>query len=414
MICWIDAAAGASGDMFLGALVDAGVPLEVLRASVDALGVEPVRLTATETTRHGLAATKVDVDCPQSTIDRRYASIVRLITEASLPQPVRDKAIDVFTRLGHAEAAAHRVRLDDVHFHEVGALDSLADVVAACAGLHWLAENRGLGRIVCSAVTAGGGVTRGAHGGIPLPAPATLAVLSRAKAPVAGEVSYEACTPTGAAIIAAHATAYGTMPLMTVDAVGVGAGGRDPAERANVLRLVLGSQPTRADHAHSHGHHHAAPTVAAGDRPSALVMEANVDDLDPRLWPQVLAALLAAGASDAWLTPILMKKGRPAHTLSVLCGHDVEARVRSAIFAHTSTIGLRVNEVGKHALDREYGSIVLDGQTIGVKLARDDGRIVNVSVEHADVEAAATALDLPVKVVLARASGLAAESYGAA
>ncbi|MGH8793687.1 MAG: LarC family nickel insertion protein, partial [Stackebrandtia sp.] len=194
MIGWLDCAAGASGDMFLGALVDAGVPLETLQASVDALGVEPVRLSASATTRHGLAAVKVDVDCPDSDVDRRYPAIRDLIAAADLPRRVREAAVDVFTRLGRAEAVAHRTSLEQVHFHEVGALDSLADVTAACAGLHWLAEHRGLDRLSASTVVAGGGTTRGAHGGIPLPAPATLAVLSHAGAPVAGEVPYEACT----------------------------------------------------------------------------------------------------------------------------------------------------------------------------------------------------------------------------
>jgi uncharacterized protein (TIGR00299 family) protein len=392
LIGWLDCAAGASGDMFLGVLVDAGVPIDVLQASVDAVNVEPVRLRAEHVSRHGLAATRVHVECPDSDVDRRFPAIRELITSAALPQPVRDAAVEVFTRLGEAEAAAHGVALEDVHFHEVAALDSLADVVAGCAGFHWLRQERGLTTITASTVTVGGGVTRGAHGGIPLPAPATLSVLSRAQAPVAGEVPYEACTPTGAALIAAHATGYEQLPAMTVQTVAVGAGGRDPAERANVLRLVLGSPATNG-------------------RPTATVMEANVDDMDPRLWPQALAALFDAGASDAWLSPIQMKKGRPAHTLHVLCPNDKSRAVRAAVFASTTTIGLRSFQVDKVALDRAHTTVTVNGCDIAVKLAIDDGRIVNVSVEHEDVVAAAARLSRPVKVVQAQAIALAANRY---
>ena len=391
-IGWLDCGAGASGDMFLGALVSAGVPIEVLRASVAALDVEPIGLAVSEVSRHGLAATKVDVEIGESTVDRRFTAIRELIAAARLPRAVRDTAIDVFTRLGAAEGSVHNLPLEDVHFHEVGALDSLADVVATCAGFHWLAENRGLSTVVSSAVTCGGGVTRGAHGGIPLPAPATLLVLAAAKAPVSGEVPYEACTPTGAALIAGFASRFGHLPPMTVDTIGVGAGGRDPSERANLLRLVLG-QP--------------------GDAPSptATMLEANIDDLDPRVWPQALSALFDAGASDAWLSPVQMKKGRPAHTLHVLCRDSAAQWVRAAIFANTTTIGLRAYQVDKFALDRESSTVEVEGQRVGVKLARHDGRLVNVSVENDDVVAAASALGQPVKVVYAKASALAARHY---
>ena len=392
VVGWLDCGAGASGDMFLGALVGAGVPLDVLQDSVDALGVEPVRLIAAATTRHGLGATRVSVDCPDTDLDRRWPAIRDLIGTAALPEAVRHSALDTFGRLGEAEAAAHRVPIDQVHFHEVGALDSLADVVAGCAGLHWLAEHRGLDRLTVSTVTVGGGVTRGAHGGIPLPAPATLAVLSRAGAPVTGGVEYEACTPTGAALIAAHADDYGLMPTMVTETIGVGAGGRDPAERANVLRLVLGRPVDETPG-------------------TATVLETNIDDLDPRLWPEVMTALFTAGASDVWLTPIRMKKGRPAHTLHVLCRDSTVAGVRAAIFAHTTTIGLRSIRVGKHALDRQYRTVDVDGETVSVKIARDGGRVVNVSVEHDDVVAAAAALSVPVKVVQAKAIAGAAQYY---
>lgn len=403
MIGWLDCGAGASGDMFLGTLVDAGVPVEILQQAVDALGVERVELHPEPVTRHGLSATHVRVECPPTKVDRRYVAIRDLIAAADLPERAKADAIEAFTRLGRAEAIAHRVELENVHFHEVGALDSLADIVAACAGIEWLRVHRGLTGLTASQVTVGGGVTRGSHGGIPLPAPATLAVLSAADAPVSGEVPYEACTPTGAALIATFAAGYGALPPMRVRAIGVGAGGRDPKERANLLRLVLGESADESKTGSATGE----PDTRASTG-TATVLETNVDDMDPRLWPPVQAALFAAGASDAWLTPILMKKGRPAHTLHVLCRNEVVGPVREAIFTHTTAIGLRVLTVGKQALDREFSSVNVDGRPIQIKLARLGDRVVNVSVEYEDVATLALQLGRPAKQILAAAT---AEAY---
>jgi uncharacterized protein (DUF111 family) len=230
-------------------------------------------------------------------------------------------------------------------------------------------------------------MSRGEHGFIPIPGPAVLQLLSDVAAPVwSGPAPYEMCTPTGAALLATTVTRWQEMPQMRVRTVGHGAGSRDVDEVANIVRLVLG-EPVRQP-----------------DSGTAVLLESNVDDMDPRLWPDVLAALLTAGASDAWLTPILMKKGRPGYTLHALCAPTAEAKVCKQIFARTSTIGLRRIPVGKYALDREQASVRVQGEQIGVKLARDDGRVVNVSVEYEDVARAAQRLDLPVKEVLRAAS----------
>ena len=380
---WFDAQAGASGDMMLGALVDAGAPLDVVQAAVDALGVEPVRLTAHQVTRGGLAATKVEVDVAPSASTRTWADVRRLIEAAPLDDAVRERALDVFARLARAEGAAHRVSPDDVHFHEVGALDSLADVVGSCAALHALDVSDAVG----SAVAVGSGSVRTAHGVLPVPVPAVLALLAEAGAPLhAGDIAMETCTPTGAALLAATVGSWGALPPMRMTATGVGAGGRDPAEAPNVLRVVLGE---RVD--------------ASGSPEQALVLEANVDDLDPRLWPGVLSALLSAGAADAWLTPILMKKGRPAHTLSVLTAPEHAEAVRRVVFRESSTIGLREHPVGKRVLDRETRTVSVAGAAVRVKVARLDGEVVNVSPEYEDVAAAAATLGRTVKSVLAAA-----------
>jgi pyridinium-3,5-bisthiocarboxylic acid mononucleotide nickel chelatase len=387
MIGWLDLSAGASGDMLLGALVDAGVPLEVPARAIAALPVEQIRLVSEQTSRHGLGATRVHVHAPPSAEHRTWADVRALLSEAALPTTIREGALAVFERLAVAEGRVHRVRPDDVHFHEVGALDALADVVGVVAGF----EHLGLARLTASPVALGSGSARGAHGVVPIPGPAVLELLAGVPV-VAGPVPAEMCTPTGAALVAARVDEWTTLPPMRVGRVGTGAGGRDPAELPNVVRLVLGEP--------------AEPQPAG-----TVVLETNVDDLDPRLWPGVLDALFAAGASDAWLTPILMKKGRAAHTLSALCRADAVADVQAAVFATTTSIGLRVVPVGKVALERVHTSVEVLGGTVGAKVAVRDGRVVNVSVEYEDVAALALASALPVKEVLRAATAAAEAAY---
>jgi len=384
-IGWLDLSAGASGDMLLGALVDAGVPLDVPAAAIATLAVESIRLETEPVTRHGLGATRVHVHAPPSEEHRTWADVRALLLEADLPTPVREGALAVFERLAVAEGRVHRVSPEDVHFHEVGALDALADVVGVVAGFSHL----GLTRLTASPVALGSGSARSAHGVVPIPGPAVLELLAGIPV-VAGAVPAEMCTPTGAALVAELVSEWAALPAMRVSRTGMGAGGRDPVELPNVVRLVLGE-----------------PADAAPSGPA--VLEANIDDLDPRLWPGVLDALFAAGASDAWLTPILMKKGRPAHTLSVLCQPEAIPDVQAAVFATTSTIGLRVAPVGKVALDRTASSVEVLGGRVGVKIAMAGGRVVNVSVEYEDVAALARASGLPVKEVL-RAATAAAEA----
>jgi uncharacterized protein (TIGR00299 family) protein len=387
MIGWLDLAAGASGDMLLGALVDAGVPLDVPAAAVAALPVERIRLVTEPVTRHGLGATRVHVQAPPSAEHRTWTDVRALLLEAELPSRVRDRVQAVFERLAVAEGRVHRVSPEEVHFHEVGALDALADVVGVVAGF----EHLGLSRLTASPVALGSGSARGAHGVVPIPGPAVLELLAGVPV-VAGPVPAEMCTPTGAALVAELVSEWTPLPSMRVARVGMGAGGRDPVELPNVVRLVLGE-----------------PADGGGAGP--VVLETNVDDLDPRLWPGVLDTLFAAGASDAWLTPILMKKGRPAHTLSVLCRPDAVADVQTAVFATTSTIGLRVVPVGKVAIERAHASVDVLGRPVGVKVAVHGGRVANVSVEYEDVAALARDLGLPVKEVLRAATAAAEAAY---
>jgi len=373
MRIWVDASSGASGDMLLGALVGAGVPVEVLQSAIDAVAPEPVALRVEEVRRGGLAATRVHVDAAESQHHRTWRDL----------RPLLDgTALAVFERLAVAEAAVHGVSPEDVHFHEVGALDAIADVVGVCAGFAHL----GATDVTVSPVAVGSGTVQTQHGTLPVPPPA-VAELLRGVPTFAGPVAQELCTPTGAALLTTLATAYGPQPAMTVEQIGVGAGGRDPEGHANVLRLLLGA--------------------ASGTTDGPLLLECNIDDLDPRVWPAVIAALLEAGASDAWLTPILMKKGRPAHTLSALVDGSRADDVRAAIFRQTSTIGLREQPLTKHALEREMVQVDVDGQPVAVKLARHRGVVVNAQPEYDDVARAAAGLGRPVADVLAQATALA-------
>ncbi|WP_322770630.1 nickel pincer cofactor biosynthesis protein LarC [Frankia sp. Cr1] len=433
---WLDLSSGASGDMLLGAvsgaLAGTGQRADVIADAVDALGL-PVRLDVTVTRRAGIAATRVhvttnDVISSGGTthpdglqrigapggehLRRTWADIRLLLAGAPLAATVRERALATFATLAEAEATVHGIRADDVHFHEVGALDALADVVGVCAGLDAL----GLDQLVASPMALGGGSARTGHGVLPIPGPAVLELLRASGMPAhGGPVDLELCTPTGAALVATHVGAYGQLPAMRVESVGVGAGQRDIPGRPNVVRLVVGTAPPAGMSAHGASEREQSVSAYAAARiPPAtdeLLVETNVDDLDPRAWPEILAALLAVGASDAWLTPILMKKGRPAHTLSVLVAPARADPVRQMIFFHTPTLGLRETPVHKRALDRTFRPVNVSGETIAVKIGMlPDGQVVTVQPEWDDVRRAAVRLDRPTRWVLAAAASLASET----
>jgi len=369
--------------MLLGALSAAGalqLP-ELARALQVDVGVD---VSVTE--RGALQAVAVAVRAADDQPHRRLADVQRIIEDADLVTPVKARAIAVFVRLAEAEARVHGREPSDVEFHEVGAVDAIVDIVGVCAGLHAL----GLDELVVSPIALGGGQMQTAHGTLPIPGPAVLELLRGCGlAAYGGPVDHELATPTGIALLAEWASRSGPMPAMTITGSGVGAGSRDLPQHPNVLRLVVGER------------------LAEPDADEWQVMAANIDDLDPRLWPGVIDRLLAAGAVDAWLTPILMKKGRPAHTVHVMCAASKADGVRRALFEESSTIGVRTTTVGKHALEREFVEVDVGGQSVRVKLARLDGELVNMAPEFDDVVRAAGALGRPVKAVLAEASAAA-------
>jgi uncharacterized protein (TIGR00299 family) protein len=386
---WVDASAGVAGDMLLGALVDAGAGLEAIQLAVDAVVPGAVRISSATVTRAGLRAVHVRVEPLIADAPRRTWSTIRdLLARAGLPERTRDRATAVFARLADAEAHVHGIPAQDVHFHEVGALDSIADVVGVCAAL----EELDVGTLSAGEVAVGSGRVRTAHGELPVPVPAVaqLARGWRVRSGGAGELA----TPTGMALIRALAAACEDLPPMRIETVGVGAGSRDTPGRANVVRLILGA-----------GRPAAAPGSPAEP---AVLLEANIDDLDPRLWPEILAGLLRCGAADAWLVPITMKKGRPAHTLSVLCDPARTEILRERIFRDTSTLGVREGALRKYALPRAFVDVEVAGGTVAVKVGHQGGVIVQVMPEFDDVAALARRLGRAERQVLAEAAAAAA------
>ena len=390
---WIDASAGASGDMLLGALLDAGAPIETVAAAVGALGVERIEIRPRPVRRHGLAATKIDVHVHDTAVSRTLGDVLRLVAAAALVPTVAAFAQDVFRLLGTTEAALHGEDPENIHLHEVGALDSLADVVGCAAALHALGLLEPLASVVVSPVALGSGRVASAHGALPVPVPAVLAILAGRGAPVLAGGEGELCTPTGAALLATLAGEWGPVPMMRIDSVGVGAGSADPRERANVLRVVLGT---------------ALAAVPVPWRHDDLIeLEAPVDDLDPRLWPAVLDALVQAGAVDAWLTPVVMRKGRPGNVVTAIVAQEAIDAATRALFAHSTTLGVRLRPVVRRALPRDEVVVIVEGCEIRVKRGLLDGEPVTVQAEYADAAAAAERLRIPVRTVLERAVALA-------
>jgi uncharacterized protein (TIGR00299 family) protein len=384
---WIDASAGVAGDMLLGALVDAGADLPVVQQAVDAVIADSVRLISRPVTRAGQHATQISADVISQDVPvREWKAIEDLITTAGLAAPVRDRALRSFGKLAEAEGRIHHLPAARVHFHEVGALDSIADIVGVAAALHDLQ----IDSISASAVAVGSGRVRGAHGdlGVPVPAVVELAAGWRIFAGGAGELA----TPTGMALVSTLAEQCEDLPVLTLQASGAGAGTRDTPGRANLTRVLIGERVSHRDE-----------ELAEAD----VLIEANVDDLDPRLWPGVLTSLIRAGAADAWLVPIIMKKGRPAHTVSVLARPDQAADLRYLLLTLTSTIGVRETRVRKTALPRGWVDLIIAGSCISIKIAHRHGTIWQVTPEFDDLERAADEQDLSPITMLEQAMAAA-------
>lgn len=391
-IAFLDCFSGISGDMLLGALIDAGVPLDRLRDELSSLPVGGYAIRAERVLRAGIAATKVDVVLDDEVQPhRRLADVLAIIGASRLPEPDKDAASRIFRRLAAAEGQVHGVSADDVHFHEVGAVDAIVDITGAVAGLRLL----GVGALYCSALAVGSGSARAAHGRIPVPGPATALLLAEVQAPLrdgSGEPTMELVTPTGAAIVAELADF--SRPAMRLQATGSGAGGRDIPGRPNVLRLFLGETDDAA----------AARTM--------LLIETNIDDMSGEVFGYVQERLLAVGAADVWFTPIQMKKNRPAVLLSVLCRPDLEGEIATLLLAETSTLGLRVQEVRRHEAAREVLRFTSSLGPVAVKVKRLAGRPPRAAPEYEECRSLAAEHGMPLVEVYAIVAREAATALG--
>jgi uncharacterized protein (TIGR00299 family) protein len=379
-LVYFDGASGASGDMVLGAVVDLGLSVEELRAELAKLPLGGYRLEASRVSRSGLVATKIDVHVEEAaTAHRHLRDIVALVEASGLAADVKDRSSALFRRLAEVEAAVHGTSPDRVHFHEVGAVDSIVDIVGGVIALRWL----GADRFASSPLNVGSGTVTMAHGTFPVPPPATARLVTGV--PVYGTGEGELLTPTGALLITAHATEYGPLPAMTIEATGHGAGSRETEGRPNVLRLITGREARDA----------------SGER--VLVLETEIDDAAPQLLGPLVERLLEAGALDAFLTPVQMKKGRPGILVSVIAPPAGREAIEELLFRETTTLGVRRQEWDRTALERETATVETAYGPIRVKIGRRGGAVYNAWPEFEDCQRAAAERKVPVKEVLAEA-----------
>ena len=385
MIAYLDCFSGASGDMILGALLDAGADLGVIEANLTRLGI-PFELTISTVHRCGIRACKVDIDAPEGTssVMRTYGDAMRLLEGAGLEEPITSRAGAIFGRLARAEARIHDLPVGEVHFHELDGVDTIVDVVGAVSAFASL----GADIVVSSPVASGTGMVPSRHGPLPLPAPAALEILSGGQI-YGRDIEAELVTPTGAAILAEFASSFGKMPEMTVAGTGYGAGSRE-LEIPNVLRVIIGEPVVSR-----------AGTFAEGMED--LLVEATIDDMNPEFYPFVLERLSVVGAIDGWVTPVIGKGGRPAQVLSVLAPPHAEQAVTAVLVAETSTLGVRVSLVRRLMLSRRFVEVIVEGHPVSVKVGLNAEQPVNVAPEYADCATVARALSLPIKEIYRRA-----------
>lgn len=375
---YLDCFSGISGNMILGALLDIGLPESELRGALDQLKVSGYELSIATVTKCGISATYVDVVLTKKHHHRHLPDIIKIIDEAALPAEVKEKSKAVFLKLAEAEAKVHGTTVQKIHFHEVGAVDAIVDVVGAVFGFHYL----GIEKIYVSKLNVGGGFVRCSHGLMSVPAPATVELLKGIPY-YAGEIKKELVTPTGAAITAALAADFGDMPAhFTSEKIGYGAGTWD-LEIPNVLRIHQGTLNTQAANS------------------EAIVVETNIDDLNPQNYDYIMDRLFEKGALDVWLTPIVMKKGRPALTLSVLIpGTDECLKIISAVlFAETTTLGMRHYKVQRTMAERKFVQIELPWGKVNVKYGMYQGLVCNYAPEYEDCRRIAEAHGIPLKTV---------------
>jgi len=381
--CW----AGVSGDMIVGAQIDLGVDPEALKAQLASLRLEGYEISVSSVRRGAIAATKFDVVVDQAAQPHRHLSdISKIIVNSGLSDRVKTQAQKIFERLADAEAIVHGITREKIHFHEVGAIDSIIDIVGALIGFELLK----IDKLFCSALRVGSGTVSTEHGTLPIPAPATAELL-RSIPVYAGEIPGEFVTPTGAVIIATLCQDFGGLPPMKIDRIGYGAGTRNPEGFANALRLIIGEpavEPTGID---------SMKSLNRDD--SIVVLETNIDDMNPQVYGFVMERAFELGALDVFMTPVQMKKQRPGVLLTLLCRPETVEAVIEMLLAETTTLGVRYYETNRRVLERIVEKVVTPFGEIRVKVARCNGRTLHFQPEYEDCANAATSANASFSTV---------------
>ncbi|HYL62141.1 MAG TPA: nickel pincer cofactor biosynthesis protein LarC [Candidatus Methylomirabilis sp.] len=396
-LAYFDCFSGISGDMTLGALVDAGYPVEHLRGELSGLQMPGWELTAEKVWKNGMAATWVRVKTEDQAKHRSLSAILEILEKSKLTPRARERAGAIFRKLGEAEAAVHDVPIEKIHFHEVGAVDAIVDIVGACVGF----EALGIEKFACSALNVGGGTAKMAHGVLPVPAPATARLLT-GKPTYSNGVQKELVTPTGAAIVATLCETFGPQPAMSVNAIGYGAGTADLEGQPNVVRIMVGEAAEKIEDKN------AQPGLAAPLDEEIAVVEANLDDMNPQIYGYFLERALAAGALDVYTTPVQMKKNRPGTLLTVLCKPEDMQALMGLIFAETTTFGARTYRAQRRVLPREWVKVGTKFGEVRIKVSRLNGSVLHVAPEFEDCKKLAEEKKVPLQRVIAEAM----RSYG--
>jgi pyridinium-3,5-bisthiocarboxylic acid mononucleotide nickel chelatase len=394
---YLDCFSGASGDMILGALIDLGLPLDALKGALGSLAIEFGDIGAERVLRAGVSATRFHLieraapDGAQTSTaslhkHHHLKHIVAAIRRSALSAEGQDRAVHLFERLAEAEAAIHNTPIERVHLHEVGALDSIIDIVGAVYGFEWF----GIDDVMSSPLNVGGGTVHCAHGVFPVPAPATARLL--AGVPVYSDGQSELVTPTGALLVTGYARQFGPMPTMSIEQIAYGAGDRDPKERPNVLRILRGTREIgRSDRAR------------ASEHESIVKLESEIDDMNPQLFGPLMDALHAAGALDVFYTPVQMKKGRPGTLVTIIAPPELRQALTEILFRESTTIGVRYQEMSRTRLDRSIESVDTPYGPVRFKIARRGGEELNAAPEFDDCARLAAERGVSIKTVQAAA-----------
>ena len=383
-LAYLDCSSGVSGDMFLGACLDAGLGAESLLAELAKLPLGTYEFKPERVRRSGLAGTHVEISAPGNQPHRHLASIEEMIESSALFPGVKERSLRIFRRLGEAEARLHDQPIEKVHFHEVGAVDAILDIVGACVALELL----GIEELRASPLNVGSGRVTAAHGSLPVPAPATAELLCGVPVYSSG-VEMELVTPTGAAIVSTLASGFGPLPAMRVDRIGYGAGARELPGHPNLLRLMIGEWDPSAE-----------SRVPRPDGDVVAVIETSVDDMSPEVYGYLAERALAAGALDITCSPIEMKKNRPGLEIRLLSKPEQAEALADLVFAETTTLGLRISTAERRVLERESVSVATPYGDIRVKVGRRNGRVLNAAPEYEDCRLAAIEHSVPLKEVM--------------